>query len=262
MKERAIGIFDSGIGGLELVRQLNILLPEEKIIFMSKDFETDDSRNEKDAVVQYSQSCVDFLLEKEVKMIISASGDVNTLYGLKFPEADVSFSGTFVPAVQEACGRTRNNKIGVTGISSVVKKGGFVKIAKNIRQGITVIGAACHKVHEITGDGLHISESEMAESIKNDIAPLLENKPDTVIIADGISLLYRKAFEELLGSGTAVITPFEETAKRIYNDLLESDMLSVRDDKPDNEIYVSGNISLFNRLSPMFLKRKNIIESI
>lgn len=262
MKERAIGIFDSGIGGLELVNQLNQLLPEEKIIFYSRDIAVDDQQNEKEIITEYARTCVDFLLEKNVKMIISASGDVNTLYGPKFPDADVSYFGTFVPAAQAASGKTRNNRIGVTGITSVVKKGGFAKIVKNIRQGITVIGAACQRVHEITEDGIHIPETEMTESIRNDISVIIENKPDTVIIADGISHLYRSKFEEMLGSDTVIVTPFEETAKRIYNDLLEKDMLSERDEKPANDIYVSGSMNIFNRLSSMFLSRENNFISV
>ncbi len=262
MKDCAIGIFDSGIGGLALVNQLNIMLPNEKVIYYSKDICIEDSSKEKEILTDYVKSSVDFLKSKKVKMIISASSDVNTLMGLKFPDVGVDFSGTFLPAAQAACGATRNNKIGIAGITSVIKKGGYARVIKNIRQGITVTGAACTKISEIAGDGIHLSESEMAESIRKDIAVVTDNKADTVIIADGISALLTERFTEILGTGIVLISPFEETARRICNDLLETDMMSEREVLPDNEIFVEGSMGVYNRLMPLFLQRKNDLTHI
>lgn len=262
MKECAIGIFDSGIGGLALVNQLNMILPNEKIIYYSKEVNIDDLSKEKEVLTEYVSSCVEFLKSKNVKMIISANSDVNTLFGLKFPDVGVDLSGTFLPAAQAACGATRNNKIGIAGITSVIKKGGYAKIIKNIRQGITVTGAACTRISEIIGDGIHVSESEMSESIRNDISVVTDNKSDTVIIADGISTLLTDSFSTILGQGTVLISPFEETARHICNDLLETDMMSERDIFPDNDIFIEGSIGIYNRLMPLFLKRNNSVTHV
>ena len=262
MKECAIGIFDSGIGGLALVNQLNAILPNEKIIYYSKEVYTEDPSREKEILTEYVNSCVEFLKSKNVKMIISASSDVNTLFGIKFPDVSVGFSGTFLPAAQSACVVTRNNKIGIAGITSVIKKGGYAKIIKNIRQGITVTGAVCTRISEIVGDGLHISDNEMFESIRKDIALIIDTKADTVIIADGISTLLTDRFAEIFGEGVMLISPFKETARHICNDLLETDMMSEREEFPDNEIFVEGSIGIYNRLLPLFLKRNNSLTNI
>ncbi len=261
MKECAIGVFDSGAGGLALVNELNLLLPSERILYFSENIDISDAKEEKEALKKYTQDKIEKFKKYDVKFILSCSSEVNTVYAHKFPQTDLRYSGTFLPAAQTACGATRTNKIAVIGSALIIKKGGYAKIIKNIRQNITVMGVTCPVLTEFVLGEKDLLDQEMFENSTREIFERLrEEKIDTVILADGYYTLIRDKLLEICGDSFALVSPYEETAKKVYNDLLEADLLTDSEELPDNVIYAEENEEHLKKSADIFLKRASKIS--
>ncbi|MDO5559330.1 MAG: hypothetical protein Q4F95_06990 [Oscillospiraceae bacterium] len=261
MNDCAIGIFDSGIGGLALVDELNKYLPDEDIIFHYDPLELTDTENDKNLIKEYINKNIQYFLNKNVKMILSCSSEANTVSGLKTPDTQVKYSGVFLPAAQAACGATKNNKIGILGSAQVVKKGGYVRVIKNIKPNAAVTGCICPMLSQIIETGLTAGDPAVRLALEQSLQTLIADKTDTVILADGHYTAVRTLAAEILGPSVAVISPFEETAKQAYNYLLSSDLLTFRETTGLNRIDLETDHENFSGIASMFIERENTVFS-
>lgn len=108
MNNDAIGVFDSGIGGLTAVKALRALMPNENIIYFGDTARIPYGSRSRETVLKYANEDIAFLRKFPIKMIIAACGTVSTILGTKSPVTDMPFTGVLLPSVQAACGATRN----------------------------------------------------------------------------------------------------------------------------------------------------------
>lgn len=259
MNDSAIGVFDSGIGGLALVNELNKWIAPENVIFHYDPLILNDTKDEKEQVREYTQKNISYLINKNVKMIISCSSEANTVYGLKSPESEVKYSGIFLPAAQAACGATKNNKIAVLGSPQVVKKGGYVRTIKNIKPTAAVIGCVCPLLSQMLETGLDESSQAVKKELTQALNTVTEDHADTVIVAQGQFFAAQKLIREILGPDVSIISPYEETAKQAYNYLLSSDLLSERDQTGINEINLEDNKKEITDMVSLFIDSSNTV---
>jgi len=112
MNNDAIGVFDSGIGGLTCVKELNSLMPNENIIYFGDTARIPYGTRSKDTIAKYAAQDIAFVRKHNVKMIIAACGTVSSVIGNNQTLVpDMPFTGVLLPAVQAACGATRNRKV-------------------------------------------------------------------------------------------------------------------------------------------------------
>ena len=115
MRNDAIGVFDSGMGGLTAVKELNAILPHENIIYFGDTARIPYGSRSPETVLRYAKEDVAFLRQYAVKMIIAACGTVSSIVGDQPFVTDMPFTGVVLPASETACRVTRNGKIGVIG---------------------------------------------------------------------------------------------------------------------------------------------------
>ena len=113
MKNDAIGVFDSGMGGLTAVKELNAILPHENIIYFGDTARIPYGSRSPETVLRYAKEDVAFLRQYAVKMIIAACGTVSSIVGDQPFVTDMPFTGVVLPAARTACEVTRNGKIGI-----------------------------------------------------------------------------------------------------------------------------------------------------
>ena len=114
--EKAIGVFDSGLGGLTCVSELMKLMPSENIIYFGDTARVPYGTRSKETILEYAVQDVNFIKSHDVKTIIAACGTVSSVVGRQKDFAgDVPFTGVVIPAVQAACAATKNGRIGVIG---------------------------------------------------------------------------------------------------------------------------------------------------
>ena len=129
MDTRPIGVFDSGVGGLTVVKQIMKVMPHENIVYFGDTARVPYGTKSKEAVTKYSKQNVRFLLSKEVKAIIVAcnTASSNSLDALR-ETFDVPIFGVVVPGVEEALRSTKNKKIGVIGTPGTVRSGAYERM--------------------------------------------------------------------------------------------------------------------------------------
>ena len=129
MDTRPIGVFDSGVGGLTVVKQIMKVMPHENIVYFGDTARLPYGSKSREAVTRFSRQNVRFLQTKDVKAIIIAcnTASSNSLDVLK-AEFDVPLFGVVVPGVEEAVRSTKNKKVGVIGTSATVRSGAYERL--------------------------------------------------------------------------------------------------------------------------------------
>ena len=121
MKNDATGVFDSGMGGLTTVKELNQLLPHENIIYFGDTARVPYGSRSPETILRYAKEDVAFLRQYQVKMIIAACGTVSSIVGDQPFVTGIPFAGVIYPAVEAACAVTKTKRIGIIGTPATIK---------------------------------------------------------------------------------------------------------------------------------------------
>ena len=184
MNNGAIGVFDSGIGGLTTVRELNKLLPNENIIYLGDTARIPYGTRSKETIFKYAKQDFAFLEQHDVKMIIVACGTVSAIM-MSNPQisSEKPFTGVLLPAVQAACGATRNNCVGVIGTPATVKSGAYGKAIRAIKPDIHIIGKACPLFVPLVENGYTDKDNKITRLVAEEyLSVMKKEKVDTLIL--------------------------------------------------------------------------------
>src|SRR5690349_5175661 len=164
---RPIGVFDSGVGGLTVVKELNRLLPNEKIIYFGDTGRVPYGNKSKETIIHYSLQVAYFLMKKKIKMLVVAC---NTASSVSLPTLKRHFHipviGVIEPGAKSAIEATTTNNVGVIGTLGTVKSNSYKKALKKIKPGVKVYQNPCPLFVHLAEDGWN----------KNKIAQLIANE--------------------------------------------------------------------------------------
>lgn len=255
MKNDAIGVFDSGIGGLTSVKALRALMPNENIIYFGDTARIPYGSRSKETVLRYTAEDIAFLRRRPIKMIIAACGTVSSVIGMKPPVTDIPFSGVLLPAVQAACGATKNGKIGVIGTPATIRSGSYGKAIKTIKPNAQVIGKACPMFVHLVENGYTDRENPVTKLIAEEyLLPMKQEGVDTLILGCTHYPVIRDLIADIMGNGVTLISPGEEAANYANVVLLEKDLLTDRETPGTVTYYVSDSTALFEENAKHFLQ--------
>ena len=254
MNNDAIGVFDSGIGGLTAVKELNQLLPNENIIYFGDTARVPYGSRSRETVMKYAQEDIAFLRQHKIKMIIAACGTVSSVVGTGKPVKDMPFTGVILPAAKAACGATRNKKIGVIGTPATIRSGSYAKAIKAIDPKIQVIGNPCPLLVHMVENGYTQRDNKITILAAEEyLAPIKAEGVDTLILGCTHYPVIKDIIGDIMGEGVKLISSGAEAARYAYNCLLEQDMFSDREEKGSNTFYVSDSTELFKENAKSFL---------
>ncbi len=257
MNNDAIGVFDSGVGGLTAVKELNRLLPNEDIIFFGDTARIPYGSRSKETILKYARQDVNFLRQHKIKMIIAACGTVSSTIGSKPLVDDMPFTGVVLPAAQAACGATKNGKIGVIGTPATIRSGSFARAIKNINSKFAVIGNACPLfVHLVENGYTHRDNKITKLAAEEYLTPIKNEGVDTLIMGCTHYPVIKDIIADFMGENVTLISSGEEAAKYAQACLMENDMLTESNEKGHNTFYVSDSTELFEENAKHFLCHK------
>lgn len=253
MDNRSIGVFDSGLGGLTVMKQIMEEFPNENIVYFGDTERVPYGTRSKETIIKYSMSDIRFLESRNVKYIIIACG---TASSAALPEIQDKFETPIVGVVEATANAavlaTENKKIGVIGTNGTIKSGAYEKIIN--AKGIETFSKACPLFVPLVENG-HF-ESEAAKLIVREyLEPIKQAGVDTLILGCTHYPHLKKIIGEYMGEGVTLIDPGEELA-RCLKQKFDGDML--HDDEKDAvqyEYYVSDSAESFEELASMFLRR-------
>ncbi len=254
MNNDAIGVFDSGTGGLTAVKELNKLLPSENIIYFGDTARVPYGTRSKETIIQYTNQAINFLKNHKVKMIIIACGTASSVLSACEPITEIPFTGVVLPAVQAACGSTRMGRIGVIATPATIKSGCYGKAIRTIRPDTFVVGNPCPLFVPLVENGFFGKNNEVARLVaKQYLAPIIAEKVDTLILGCTHYPLLQDIIADIMGENVTLISAGEEAAKYASAILTEKELLSDSGEKGTNEFYVSDSVEMFADNAKIYL---------
>ncbi len=256
-KKAAIGVFDSGIGGLTVVKEIMRSLPKEKIIYFGDTARVPYGSKSKETVTKYTEQIVRFLLTHEVKALVIACNTMSALAMDAVEKAhDIPMIGVVRPGARVACGATRNKRIGVIATESTINSGLYSRYIKNIDPDIEVIGKACPLFCPLVEEGM--TDDPVTEEIaRRYLSGLISQDIDTLILGCTHYPLLKDTIAGIVGEGVVLVNPAYETARGLKELLSEKGILNDTED-PEHEFYVSDSAEKFSG----FAKRLLHIEDL
>lgn len=255
MNNRAIGVFDSGLGGLTAVKELLSCLPGEQIIYFGDTGRVPYGTRSHETVRQYVLQDIRFLKQFDIKMILLACGTASAI-ALEDArrENDLPILGVVQAAAEAAVQKTQNGKIGVLGTAATVHSGAYEKEIKRLMPEAEVFSTACGLFVPLVENGY--MEHEATRLIAADY--LAEQKAagvDTLILGCTHYPLLAKVIGEIMGPEVHLINSGAEAAHSVANYLAENGLLAENRPAPTPQFYVSDSAEQFSQLGSLFLSQ-------
>ncbi len=255
MDDRAIGVFDSGLGGLTVVRRLTEMMPSENIVYFGDTGRVPYGTRSADTIRRYAKEDAAFLLGKDVKYIIAACGTVSSVAGDALCALPVPATGVVEATARAAARATRNGKIGVIGTSATVRSGAFETALARILPSVKVTAIACPMFVPLVENGWIDPQDEVAiATVKRYMRPIREAGVDTLILGCTHFPLLAPIIAAELGEGVTLIDSGRETAICCAETLREQG-LTAENGKGECRFYVSDRADGFARVAEIFLGR-------
>lgn len=254
MDTRPIGVFDSGVGGLTVVKQIMKVMPHENIIYFGDTARVPYGTKSKEAVTKYSKQNVRFLLSKDVKAIIVAcnTASSNSLDELR-ATFDVPIFGVVVPGVEEALRATKNKKIGVIGTQGTVRSGAYERMICAEDSEMQVFTKACPLFVPLAEEGWTDNEVSR-QAAKNYLTDLVATGIDSLVLGCTHYPLLKRCIGTTVGDAIKLVDPAKATAKRVMHFLGERGMLNENEEIGEKQFYLSDTTDTFKFVCQKALK--------
>ena len=222
-----IGVFDSGVGGLTVAREIIRQMPEERIVYFGDTARLPYGSKSRDTVIRYSRQIIRFLLTKEVKAIVIACNTASA-YALDVVEKefDLPIIGVINAGARTAVHATRNGKIGVIGTEGTIGSGIYTEVMKRMRPDIEVTGKPCPLFVPLVEEGL-LHDSVTDEIASRYLSTLKGRFIDTLVLGCTHYPLLRSTVGRLMGSDVTLVNPAYETALELKSLLNERELTCI-----------------------------------
>lgn len=247
-----VGVFDSGVGGLTVVREIMRQIPNEKIIYFGDTARVPYGSKSRETVTRYSEQIVRFLRTLEVKTIVAACNTASA-YALETLEQsiDIPIIGVLKPGARTAAEVTRNGRIGVIATEATVGSRMYTKYITTLNSNVTIHEKACPLFVPLVEEGLW-EDPVTDEIVRRYLSELIDTDIDTLILGCTHYPLIRSTLRRIMGERVTLVNPAYETAIELKQMLSEMDLL---DDEPPGlgrdqyRFYVSDKAEKFVRFA-------------
>lgn len=215
MNTGAIGIFDSGIGGLTVFARIAAAMPGENIVYLGDTARLPYGTKSADTVVRYARACAAVLTERGIKALVVACNTASAfaLEALK-AELPIPVLGVVEPGARAAAARTRNGRIGVIGTAGTIASQAYPRAIAAVAPGAEVFCAACPLFVPLAEEGW--LEGEVPHAVaRTYLADLLAHDVDTIVLGCTHYPLLAPVIASVAGPSVALVDSAEETARAV-----------------------------------------------
>ncbi len=262
-KEKPIGVFDSGIGGLTVVKRIASTLPKENIIYFGDTARVPYGSKSNSTVIEYALQDAKFLINKNVKAIVVAC---NTVSSVALKELRNNFNvpiiGMIEPGAKSAVKETKNGLIGVIGTRATINNKAYSKEINVIEPDIKVFEKPCPLFVPLAEEGWvnHKAAYEIAEEYLKELRDL---KIDTLVLGCTHYPILAKVIQEVIGENVKLIDSGIASAEVVNKELDRLDLHSNKYSQGDQDFFVSDIPVKFKEVAELFLGREvNQIQKV
>lgn len=256
MDNRPIGVFDSGLGGLTVLNEIENILPTESIVYFGDSGRSPYGTKSKETVIKYTFQDIRFLLNQDIKMIVIAC---NTASACSLELVKHSFDIPVVEVVQPgaatAVRETRNKRVGVIGTLATISSGVYEKAIQRLDPSIEIFSKACPMFVPLAEEGWW--DNEIAYMIAREyLEPLKEVGIDTLVLGCTHYPLLQNTISKVMGDGVKLVSSALEAAK-VVKEVVNQNNLE-RDERvsPVYRYYTSDSVDKFESLGNSILAKK------
>ncbi len=251
-----IGVFDSGVGGLTVAREIMRNLPNERIVYFGDTARVPYGSKSSETILRYSRQIIRFLRTEQVKAIVIAC---NTASALALDEVekelDIPIIGVIKSGAHVAASSSVNRRVGVIGTESTINSGMYDQLIRAENPEITVYGKACPLFVPLVEEGW-LNDPVTETVARRYLRELLDEGIDSLILGCTHYPLLRSLIGEIAGPGVRLVNPAYETARELERLLARKGILNTQTKPPGNEpykFYVSDAADKFKRFANSIL---------
>ena len=251
-----IGIFDSGVGGLTVVKEVMKRLPNERIVYLGDTARVPYGTKSPESVKGFSVENAGFLMQKGVKLIVVAC---NTASSVSLPilrkRFRVPIVGVIGPGAKKAVEATKNKKIGVIATKATIKSKAYEKEIGKLSSKIDIISQACPLFVPLVEEGW--LDTEITRDIAREyLKGIVKSSVDTIVLGCTHYPLLKSVISRVMGKDVFVVDSASSVAEEVSDILKKNDMRCADDNSGEHLFFVTDSVDQFVRVGERFLGKK------
>ncbi|WP_182200392.1 glutamate racemase [Paraliobacillus salinarum] len=252
--DQPIGVIDSGVGGLTVASELMRQLPKEQLIYLGDTLRCPYGPRPKEEVIQYTLEMVDFLMKKNIKLLVIACNTATAFtLDLLREKLTIPVIGVIQPGARAAIKTTQNMKIGVIGTEGTITSKAYPDALHSIHSDINVYDLACPRFVPMVEKGVLTGE-EAYRVVEESLQPLKSEKIiDTLILGCTHYPLLKDTIQSVMGEEVTVISSGEETAREVSAILGYQALLYEGERATKHVFYTTGSSEVFAHIAKQWL---------
>ena len=249
----AIGIFDSGVGGLTVLRRVSERLPGERIVYLGDTARVPYGTKSADTVIRYALMCADVLLERGIKLLVVACNTASA-YALEAlrDDLDIPVVGVIEPGAAAAARITRNKRVGVIGTAGTISSRAYPEAIRALDPAIKVFGKACPLFVPLAEEGWTDGDVPRLAA-RAYLTDLVAEGIDTLVLGCTHYPLLKDVIAECVGDGVALVDSAEAAADVVSEVVAGMNLASAGGPNRRHEFLVSDAPESFARMGRRFL---------
>ena len=255
---RSIGVFDSGMGGLTVLRALVAKLPNERFVYLGDTARLPYGTKSAETVQAYALQATRLLLDQGVKMLVIACNTASAvaLYLLQEAWAPIPVIGVIEPGARAGVAATRNRRIAVIATEGTVKGGAYARAIQRLMSGVEVVQQPCQVFVALAEEGWTSSPATLAAA-RHYLAPLFDSPgaPDTLVLGCTHFPVLAETIREAVGDEVMLVDSAETTAQAVAEALLAAGLGSTAEASGTVRFFATDSPERFARVGAIFLGR-------
>ena len=254
MDNRPIGVFDSGLGGLTAVKELEKVLPQESLVYFGDTGRVPYGSRSRETVRRYAKQDMAFLLERGVKAVLAACGTVSSTARDIGERLGVPYFDVVLPTARAAAAATKNRKVGVIGTNATIHSDAYRKALLQLDYKLQVFSQPCPLFVPLVENAFVSPQDEVTRLVaQRYLAPIREAGVDTLILGCTHYPIISATIASVMGRGVTLIDSGREAAKALAQALREGDLLCDGTAPRQADFFVTDEPENFTGVAELFL---------
>lgn len=250
---KPIGVFDSGIGGLTVLRELAARLPGEDLVYLGDTARVPYGIRSPSTVIRYSFQNAGFLIRQGIKALVVACNTASAVSIEKLRERfSIPVLGVIEPGAKAAVRHTASGRVGVIGTEATIRSGAYQKVLTVMMEDVEISARACPLFVPLVEEGW-VSGKVTRDVVREYLRPLKKSRVDTLVLGCTHYPLLREAIGEYMGEHTTLIDSAVETANEAKAMLRERGLARIGRRRGEMSFFVTDSPDRFSMVGERFL---------
>lgn len=253
INNQPLGVFDSGLGGLTVVKEIMGQLPRESILYFGDTARMPYGSKAPEEIVRFSLECLHFLVEKGAKFLVIACNTVSVFLDELQAQLPVPMMGVIGAGARSAVAVTQRGSVGVMATEATVNSDAYSAAIQALKEDVQVYSHAAPLLAPMAEEG-RLDDDATLHAVKNYVEPFLKENIDTLVLGCTHYPPLKDAISAVTGPHIRLVDPAVESARQLAAALKQRG-LERQEDDPTYKYYVSAHPNKFSAIGPRFLGR-------